>query len=259
MPARLPTTLAAAVSRCSSIFAGSTAPRVAVASLHSSARLAAPPRTPPSSGASFLNLDSNETGRPRPGSAAPGSQAAPTGTGQQAPQRYGPRSDANAALSRVLFDSETRRRMHERREEQKRTALEKMTERKTTDDYARHLHRKFNTGEIYSPRDLNPVQQSDWSDPWVLEMDTVDLVGINPLDEYRNFSMISEYVTSMGRIRHSSDTMLRPVNQRRMARAIRRSIGMGFHPSTHKHPEILAMTQAARPAYSPSGGSRGRR
>lgn len=151
--------------------------------------------------------------------------------------------------------------MHERREEQKRTALEKMTERKTTDDYARHLYRKFGTGEVYSPHDLNPMSQHAWSQPWTLDMDTVDLVGINPVDEYRNFSMISEYVTGMGRIRHSKDTKLRPVNQRRMSRAIRRAIGMGFHPSTHKHPEILAMSMAVRPTYSPpgSGGRGGRR
>jgi len=43
----------------------------------------------------------------------------------------------------------------------------------------------------------------------------------------------------MGRIKHSVDTGLRPVNQRRMAKAVRRAIGMGIHPSVHAHPEIL--------------------
>jgi small subunit ribosomal protein S18 len=43
----------------------------------------------------------------------------------------------------------------------------------------------------------------------------------------------------MGRIKHSSETGLRPVNQRRIARAIRRSIGLGLMPSVHRHPEIL--------------------
>lgn len=50
---------------------------------------------------------------------------------------------------------------------------------------------------------------------------------------------MSEYMTPMGRIRHSDDTGLRPVNQRKMAKAIRRAIGLGLHPSVHKHPEIL--------------------
>jgi len=38
---------------------------------------------------------------------------------------------------------------------------------------------------------------------------------------------------------HSKETGLRPVNQRRIAKAIRRTIGMGLMPSVHRHPEIL--------------------
>ena len=43
----------------------------------------------------------------------------------------------------------------------------------------------------------------------------------------------------MGRILHSRNTGLRPVNQRRIAKAIRRAVGIGFLPSTHRHPEVL--------------------
>ena len=57
--------------------------------------------------------------------------------------------------------------------------------------------------------------------------------------------MLGEFVTPMGRIRHSSDTGLRPRNQRKMAKAVRRMIGMGFMPSVHRHPEIL-MKEAIR-------------
>lgn len=46
-------------------------------------------------------------------------------------------------------------------------------------------------------------------------------------------------MTSAGRIKHSRETGLRPVNQRKMAKAIRRAIAMGLHPSVHKHPELL--------------------
>lgn len=56
----------------------------------------------------------------------------------------------------------------------------------------------------------------------------------------QNFSMISEFMTPFGRIKHSDETGLRPVNQRKMAKAIRRAIGLGIHPSVHYHPEILA-------------------
>lgn len=62
---------------------------------------------------------------------------------------------------------------------------------------------------------------------------------------------MGEYMTDMGRIKHSSETGLRAVNQRRIAKAIRRSIGMGLMPSVHKHPEILMLEQNNR--YSRHG------
>lgn len=60
---------------------------------------------------------------------------------------------------------------------------------------------------------------------------------------------MSEFMTSMGRIKHSRETGLRPVNQRKMAKAIRRSIGMGLHPSTHFHPMILFHQKLNTPRY----------
>lgn len=47
-------------------------------------------------------------------------------------------------------------------------------------------------------------------------------------------------MSDMGRIKHSSETGLRPVNQRRMAKAIRRAIGLGLMPTVYKHPEVIA-------------------
>lgn len=55
----------------------------------------------------------------------------------------------------------------------------------------------------------------------------------------QNFSIMTEYMTTMGRIKHSDETGLRAVNQRRIAKAIRRAVGMGLMPSVHKHPEML--------------------
>ena len=51
--------------------------------------------------------------------------------------------------------------------------------------------------------------------------------------------MMSEFSSSMGRIKPQRETGLRNVNQRRIAKAIRRAIGMGFLPSVHMHPEML--------------------
>lgn len=51
--------------------------------------------------------------------------------------------------------------------------------------------------------------------------------------------MMREYTTTMGRIKHSSVTGLRPVNQRRLSKAIRRAIGLGLIPRVYHHPELL--------------------
>ena len=51
---------------------------------------------------------------------------------------------------------------------------------------------------------------------------------------------MSEFMTSMGRIKSREVTGLRPKNQRKIAKAIRRAIGLGLMPSVHRHPEILA-------------------
>ena len=46
-------------------------------------------------------------------------------------------------------------------------------------------------------------------------------------------------MTEAGRIKHPTHTGLRPVNQRKIAKAIRRAIGIGLIPSVHYHPELI--------------------
>ncbi|KAK2037255.1 ribosomal protein S18 [Colletotrichum somersetense] len=120
-----------------------------------------------------------------------------------------------------------------------RTMIETLRERKISDDYIKQMPRRWRSGELYAPHDLSPVEAAKWRKTKRPNVDVIDLLGINPLDHYRNFSMVSEYMTSFGQIEHSKNTGLRPVNQRRMAKAIRRAIGMGIHPSVHHHPELL--------------------
>jgi len=64
---------------------------------------------------------------------------------------------------------------------------------------------------------------------------------------------MSEYMTPMGRIKHSNETGLRPVNQRRIAKAIRRSIGTGMMPSVHRHPEILYRNESKKRVQQTTG------
>ncbi|KAL7623185.1 hypothetical protein AAE478_006866 [Parahypoxylon ruwenzoriense] len=116
---------------------------------------------------------------------------------------------------------------------------QELRQRDQSDDYARQMTRRWKAGEVYAPHDLSPSEMGKWRRNQARKRDLVDLLGINPLDMYRNFSVISEFVTSHGRIKRSVETGLRPANQRKLAKAIRRAIGLGLHPSVHKHPELL--------------------
>ncbi|KAK4226493.1 hypothetical protein QBC38DRAFT_480228 [Podospora fimiseda] len=109
----------------------------------------------------------------------------------------------------------------------------------TTESFVRQMPRRWRTGDVYAPRDLSPVEMRKWRRPSAPKTDVIDMLGFNPIDNYRNPSLISEFITDHGRIKHSKYTGLRPVNQRKIAKAIRRAIGLGLHPSVHKHPEIL--------------------
>ncbi|KAK4144159.1 ribosomal protein S18 [Dichotomopilus funicola] len=121
----------------------------------------------------------------------------------------------------------------------------------TTDNYLRQNQRRWRVGDVYTPRDIGKAEMKKWGKMRAPLEDVVEVLGFNPVDNYKNFSLISDFMTPMGRIKHSSETGLRPVNQRKMAKAIRRAIGMGLHPSVHRHPEILRIKQRGISAMVP--------
>lgn len=139
-------------------------------------------------------------------------------------------------------------------------------------DLERYIYRRYRPGDIYAPHDLSSVEQQKWrntsrrtankgapllSSKKSVRHDAFDVLDVHPLAEFKNFAMMGEFVTSMGRIKHRRETGLRGVNQRRAARAVRRAVGMGLLPSVHKHPEMLekeAMDLRRRAAESGGGG-----
>ncbi|KAK0284351.1 hypothetical protein LTR54_010267 [Friedmanniomyces endolithicus] len=119
-------------------------------------------------------------------------------------------------------------------------------------DLEQQIPRRYKLGDVYAPHDLSGTEMGKWRKmrrkPRVVShgSDVLDSLGVDPRQHYKNFSMMGEYVSEMGRIKHRSETGLRPVNQRRMAKAIRRAIGTGLMPSTYRHPELLRDSLAAR-------------
>ncbi|KAL2435394.1 hypothetical protein ABEF95_015939 [Exophiala dermatitidis] len=104
---------------------------------------------------------------------------------------------------------------------------------------SRNLTRNWKVGDVYAPHDLSAAEARKWRKRHRPTTDAFDALSINPLSLYKNFSVMSEYMTEMGRIRHSSSTGLRPVNQRKIAKAIRRAIALGLMPAVHRHPEYI--------------------
>ncbi|KAI2606414.1 ribosomal protein S18 [Hypoxylon fragiforme] len=125
------------------------------------------------------------------------------------------------------------------RQAQQPTILEEMQQSNQNEGYSRQMTRRWKVGDVYAPHDLSPAEMGKWRRNQARQKDRVDMLGLHPLDMYRNFSVISEFVTPHGRIKRSADTGLRPPNQRKVAKAIRRAIGLGLHPSVHRHPELL--------------------
>ena len=128
----------------------------------------------------------------------------------------------------------------------------------------RQASRTWRPGDVYAPHDLTPAEQmkartarQGLSSRFRMQTrarsrkqggaDAFDVLRLNPVQEYKNFNMMSEFTSEMGRIRGARETGLRAVNQRKLAKAVRRSVGMGLLPSVHKHPELLEERREQRP------------
>jgi small subunit ribosomal protein S18 len=111
-------------------------------------------------------------------------------------------------------------------------------------DITRQISRRWKAGDVYAPKDLSDVEMAKWKKRSKPERDVFDVLGFDPVANYKNFSVMSEYMTPMGRIKHGKETGLRSVNQRKIAKAIRRVIGLGMMPSVHRHPELLHKSAA---------------
>jgi small subunit ribosomal protein S18 len=101
------------------------------------------------------------------------------------------------------------------------------------------MPRRWQPGDLYAPHDLSAVEMGKWRKKSPRTGDLIDALNISPVDMYKNFNLVRFFTSSAGQIQHSRLTKLRPVNQRKVAKMIRRVQGMGLYPSIHAHPEMV--------------------
>lgn len=55
----------------------------------------------------------------------------------------------------------------------------------TSDNYVRQLARRWKVGDVYAPHDLSATEQRKWRVGKRPDVDVVDMLGFNPLDNYK--------------------------------------------------------------------------
>ena len=164
-----------------------------------------------------------------------------------------PRTPAKLAQDLIAAAAPSRATLAQRRQK----TLQDLERMDAIRDLERQSPRRWRPGDVYAPHDLSPVEMQKWKNSKPGEKDVFDVLGINPLDEWKNVSILGNFVTPLGRIMHRKDTGLRAVNQRKIAKAIRRAVAMGMMSSVHKHPEILENEERKRNErrFGPDGRS----
>ncbi|KAG0166838.1 hypothetical protein DFQ28_007027 [Apophysomyces sp. BC1034] len=94
-------------------------------------------------------------------------------------------------------------------------------------------------GNTYHPQDLDDahhqeVMRQRRRTPERRTEDPFDALGLNPLHEYKNFRLLSEFVSDIGKILPREQTGLTAKNQRKLAQAIKRARAMGLMSCTSK-------------------------
>jgi len=62
---------------------------------------------------------------------------------------------------------------------------EKLLKRSESEKYLRQMPRHWRLGDVYAPHDLSPEEATKFQSIQPVHHDVCDLLGMNPLDEYR--------------------------------------------------------------------------
>ncbi|KAF8925999.1 hypothetical protein EDD21DRAFT_387495 [Dissophora ornata] len=89
-------------------------------------------------------------------------------------------------------------------------------------EQARMSRGNFRKGDIYKPSDLNDTKTVTYSSP-PKPVDELKILNLNPLHEYKNATLLSHYISPLGRLLSREQTGLSAKNQRRVTKAVRRA------------------------------------
>ncbi|KAI9365048.1 ribosomal protein S18-domain-containing protein [Pilaira anomala] len=87
-------------------------------------------------------------------------------------------------------------------------------------------------GDTYHPEDLNDARYRESlrkrrGRPAAPAEDPFEVLGLDPLHEYKNFRLLTHFVSDMGKILPRQQTGVSAKNQRKLAKAIKRARAMG--------------------------------
>ncbi|KAF9167848.1 hypothetical protein DFQ27_009660 [Actinomortierella ambigua] len=93
---------------------------------------------------------------------------------------------------------------------------------------------RFRKGDIYKPSDLDTSKPRVYRAAPGKKKDELNIIGVNPLHEYKNAELLSHYITPVGRLMSREQTGLTAKNQRRLSKAVRRARAMCILSPTAK-------------------------
>ncbi|KAG5976373.1 hypothetical protein E4U58_004321 [Claviceps cyperi] len=187
----------------------SSTPALAIAP----AQYSSPPRDDPSSNSKLLSIDAD---------------------GRRNSPRYRPRglSRSSEGASFISKSSQSLLRASIQN-------LETLRNNKQSGEFLREMPRRWEAGDVYAPHDMSSVEMRKLRKRASRKADVMDALQIRAKDMYKNFALLQEFTNAAGQILPSSATGLRPVNQRKIAKMVRRAQGMGIYPTVHQHPELI--------------------
>ncbi|KAI9251984.1 ribosomal protein S18 [Sporodiniella umbellata] len=109
---------------------------------------------------------------------------------------------------------------------------------KVNSDGAQRYQKFHQEGDLYHPNDLNDnlyreTLRARRGKTVTPTQDPFDILGLDPLHEYKNYKLLSKFVSDMGKILPREQTGLTAKNQRKLAKAVKRARAMGLMSSTN--------------------------